>query len=128
MKNKKSIGFVLACVGMIAALLFEPVNGRKRRGRIGHALEPAGRPLKAMRAKLAGKAGEESGQGSGLTLVDRLQHVAVRAQGKIDLPGSGSLAEPESGTGIGTTQEAGAAQMIEGAKPRKRRKKAGSVE
>ncbi len=57
MKNKKSIGFVLAGVGMIAALLFEPVNGRKRRGRIGHALEPAGRPLKAMRAKLAGKAG-----------------------------------------------------------------------
>jgi hypothetical protein len=113
---------------MIAALLFEPVNGRKRRGRLGQALEPAGRPLLAMRAKLGGKAGGESGQGSGATLVDRLQHVAVRAQGKIDLPDGGSPAEPEAGTGDGAVQEAGTLPEAEGPKPRKRRKATGSAE
>jgi hypothetical protein len=128
MKNKKRLGFALACVGMIAALLFEPVNGPKRRGRLGHALEPAGRPLQAMRARLSGKADEGSGQGSGATLVDRLQHVAIRAQGKIDLPDGDTHAEPEAYPGNSATQDAGASLKVEEEKPGKPGKKAGSAE
>jgi hypothetical protein len=128
MKNKKRVGFVLACVGMIAALLFEPVNGRKRRGRLGHALEPAGRPLRAMRTRLAGKASEEAGPGLGATLVDRLQHIAVRAQGKIDLPDGDARVESETDVDTGATQDDGASLKAAGKKSSKRHKKAESVE
>jgi hypothetical protein len=128
MKNKKRVGFVLACVGMIAALLFEPVNGRKRRGRLGRALEPASRPLQAMRARLTKKVGEESGEGAGATLVDRLQHVAIRAQGKIDLPDGDTHVESETYAGNRATQDNDASLMAEGPKSSKRRKKTGPAE
>ncbi len=128
MENKKRIGFVLAGVGMVAALLFEPINGRKRRDRIGHALEPAGRPLRAVQARLSGSADREAEQGSGATLVERLQHVAVRAQGKIDIPDDESPSEPKIYADGGAARKAAASQVVERSKPRKRGKKSGSSE
>jgi len=125
MKNKRRIGFFLAFAGMLAALLFEPVNGRKRRGRIGRALGPVGRPLRTMRARLTGKEDGESGRGSGTRLIDRLHHVAVRSQGRIDLPNSELPAAPEAPAGAGAVQEDGGAPTAGGPKPRRRRQKEG---
>jgi hypothetical protein len=78
-------GIALALAGAIAALLMiEPVNGPKRRARIQRVLMPAGRPLQAMRRRITGQ--DEAEAPERTSLAERLQHVAVRAQGQIDLP------------------------------------------
>jgi hypothetical protein len=85
-------GIVLALAGAIAALLLEPVNGPKRRARIQRALEPAGRPLQAVRRRLTGQ--DEAEAPEATSLVERLQHVSVRAQGQIDV-----AVEPDTSAG-----------------------------
>jgi hypothetical protein len=131
----KRNGIVLAIAGTVVALLLEPINGPRRRARIRSVLEPVGRPLLAMRRRVTGRNGEAEAPESG-SLADRLQHVAVRAQGQIDMPvepdgSSGPDIAPglkfQQGSTSPLADDTAAAAGVDG-KRRWWRKKAGSEE